>query len=102
MKFSEEASVKNPETFIEELIKCYRLCKSYGIEINQISTLPSIPSKLFVRLIREYEKFKVQNNCIDQTDILNLTIDHLKRISIAKVITLGMDLMSHTRTKQAF
>ena len=24
MKFSEEASVKNPETFIEELIKCYR------------------------------------------------------------------------------
>ena len=82
LKFSEEASVKNPETFIEELIKCYRLFKSYGIEINQISTLPSIPSKLFVRLIRQYEKFKAQNDCIDQTDILNLTIDHLKRISL--------------------
>ena len=82
LQFSEEASVKNPETFIEELIKCYRLFKSYGIEINQISTLPSIPSKLFVRLIRQYEKFKAQNDCIDQTDILNLTIDHLKRISL--------------------
>ena len=44
LQFSEEASVKNPETFIEELIKCYRLFKSYGIEINQISTFPSIPS----------------------------------------------------------
>jgi len=80
-KFCEEASVKNPETFIEELIKCYKLCKSYGIEMNQISNLPSIPSKLFARLIEQYEKFKVQNNCIDQTDILDLTLDYLRQIS---------------------
>ena len=85
MNLSEEVSVKNPETFIEELIKCYKLCKTYGIEINKISDLLSIPSKLFVRLIREYEKFKVQNNCIDQTDIFKLIIDHLGQINSGKV-----------------
>ena len=82
MKFCGDASIKNPETFIEELIKCYRLCKSHGIEIHQLSKLPSIPTKLFVRLVREYEVFKVHNNCIDQTDILDLTIDHLRQVSV--------------------
>ena len=36
-EFIKDASVKNPETFIEELIKCYKLCKSYRIEIDKIS-----------------------------------------------------------------
>ena len=84
MKLCRDGSIKNPETFIEELIKCYKLCKSYGIEIHQFSKLPSIPSKLFVRLVRQYEEFKVRNNCIDQTDILDLTIDHLRQVSIDK------------------
>ncbi len=79
-KFCEEASAKNSEAFIEQLIKCYKLCKSYGIEINQIANFPSIPAKVFLRLIDRYEKFKVQNNCIDHTDIFNLTLDHLKQI----------------------
>ncbi len=80
-KFCEEASVKNPETFIEELIKCHKLCKSYGLEINMFANFASIPTKLFVRIIKRYEKFKAQNNCIDQTDIFNLTLDYQKLLS---------------------
>ena len=78
-EFIKDASVKNPETFIEELIKCYKLCKSYQIEIDKISFLPSIPTKLFVELIGKYEKFKINNQCIDQTDIFHSCLKPLQQ-----------------------
>jgi len=77
-KFCKDSPAKNPETFIEELIKCYRLCKSYGIPIAEIKTFPSITSKLYVEIIDRFEKFKNDNKCIDQTDILNLSLSNLK------------------------
>ena len=77
-KFCKESSAKNPETFIEELIKCYRLCKSYGIPMAEIKTFPSTTSKLYAELIDRYEKFKNDNKCIDQTDIFSLSLPNLK------------------------
>jgi len=78
-EFTKDFSVKNPVTFIEELIKCYKLYKSYGIEMAQISSLPSIPTKLFIETIVKYGNFKTKNKCIDQNDIINLCLKSLKQ-----------------------
>ena len=79
-KFCKDSSVKNPDTFIDELIKCYRLSKSYGISVAEIKTFPSITSKLYVELVDRYEKFKDNNLCIDQTDIYSLSLGNFKNV----------------------
>ena len=77
-KICKDSSIKNPESFIEELIKCYRLSKSYGISIAEIKTFPSITSKLYVELINTYEKFKNDHKCVDQTDLFSLSLANFK------------------------
>ena len=59
------------------MIKCYRLCKSYGIPIAEIKTFPSITSKLYVEIIDRFEKFKNDNPKADEESGRELTDEDL-------------------------
>jgi hypothetical protein len=68
----------NPETFIDELIKCYTICKTYFIDISELSSFGAIPPKLFIGWISKYDKFKTANKCIDHTDLFRASLESLK------------------------
>ena len=68
----------NPETFIDELIKCYTICKTYFIDITELSSFGAIPPKLFIGWISKYDKFKTANKCIDHTDLFRASLESLK------------------------
>ena len=68
----------NPETFIDELIKCYTICKTYFIDITELSSYGAIPPKLFIGWISKYDKFKTANKCIDHTDLFRASLESLK------------------------
>ena len=77
-EISKEDVTSNPEAFIDELIKCYTICKAYFINISELSSFGSIPSKLFVGWISKYNKFKTANKCIDHTDLFSASVESLK------------------------
>ena len=79
-KIIESGPVAQPDIIIEELTKCYHLCKSYFIEINNLANYSSTCS-LFVRWIRELEKTKKERNYIDSTDLYSQIYLSIKKIS---------------------
>ena len=67
----EKNSINNSEAIIDELIKCYSLCKTYFIDISTLPDFYANPSNLLIKWISEFEKFKTENNCIDTTDLFS-------------------------------
>ena len=70
-EISEKNSINNSEAIIDELIKCYSLCKTYFIDISTLPDFYANPSSLLIKWISEFEKFKTENNCIDTTDLFS-------------------------------
>ena len=68
---TEKNSINNSEAIIDELIKCYSLCKTYFIDISTLPDFYANPSSLLIKWISEFEKFKTENNCIDTTDLFS-------------------------------
>ena len=70
-EITEKNSINNSEAIIDELIKCYSLCKTYFIDISTLPDFYANPSSLLIKWISELEKFKTENNCIDTTDLFS-------------------------------
>jgi probable DNA repair protein len=70
-EITEKNSINNSEVIIDELIKCYSLCKTYFIDISTLPDFYANPSSLLIKWISEFEKFKTENNCIDTTDLFS-------------------------------
>ena len=70
-EITEKNSINNSEAIIDELIKCYSLCKTYFIDISTLPDFYANPSSLLIKWISEFEKFKTKNNCIDTTDLFS-------------------------------
>ncbi len=70
-EITEKNSINNSEVIIDELIKCYSLCKTYFIDISTLPDFYTNPSSLLIKWISEFEKFKTENNCIDTTDLFS-------------------------------
>lgn len=70
-EITEKNSVNNSEVIIDELIKCYSLCKTYFIDISTLPDFYANPSSLLIKWISEFKKFKTENNCIDTTDLFS-------------------------------
>lgn len=70
-EITEKNSINNSEVVIDELIKCYSLCKTYFIDISTLPDFYANPSSLLIKWISEFEKFKTENNCIDTTDLFS-------------------------------
>ena len=70
-EITEKNSINNSEAIIDELIKCYSLCKTYFIDISTLPDFYANPSSLLIKWISEFEKFKTENNCIDTTDLFS-------------------------------
>ena len=70
-EISEKNSINNSEAIIDELIKCYSLCKTYFVDISTLPDFYANPSSLLIKWICEFEKFKTENNCIDTTDLFS-------------------------------
>ena len=79
-KIIKSGPVAQPDIVIEELIKSYRLCKSYFIEIENLANYYST-CNLFVRWIRELEKTKKERNYIDSTDLYSQIYLSVKNIA---------------------
>jgi probable DNA repair protein len=70
-EITEKNSINNSEVVIDELIKCYSLCKTYFIDISTLPDFYANPSSLLIKWISEFKKFKTENNCIDTTDLFS-------------------------------
>ena len=70
-EITEKNSINNSEAIIDELIKCYSLCKTYFIDISTLPDFYANPSSLLIKWISEFEKLKTENNCIDTTDLFS-------------------------------
>ena len=70
-EITEKNSINNSEVIIDELIKCYSLCKTYFIDISTLPDFYANPSSLLIKWISEFNKFKTENNCIDTTDLFS-------------------------------
>ena len=70
-EITEKNSINNSEVIIDELIKCYSLCKTYFIDISNLPDFYANPSSLLIKWISEFKKFKTENNCIDTTDLFS-------------------------------
>jgi probable DNA repair protein len=70
-EITKKNSINNSEVIIDELIKCYSLCKTYFIDISTLPDFYANPSSLLIKWISEFEKFKTENNCIDTTDLFS-------------------------------
>ncbi len=74
-----KADIKSdPSTFIDELIKCYTMCKTHFIDIASWPSVKSSPPGLFMNWIRQFEEFKETNNCIDHSDLFSDSIESIK------------------------
>ena len=82
-KIIKSGPVAQPDIVIEELIKCYHLCKSYFIEIENLANY-SNTCNLFVRWIRKLEKIKKERNYIDSTDLYSQIYLLVKKIAKTK------------------
>ncbi len=82
-KIIESGPVAQPDIVIEELTKCYRLCKSYFIEIESLANYSST-CNLFVGWIRKLEKTKKEKNYIDSTDLYSQIYLSVKKINKTK------------------
>ena len=78
-KITKKNSSNYSEAIIDELIKCYAICKIYSINISKIPSFSSSPSTLFIKWIREFEILKKTNKFIDATDLPSLVIDLLMK-----------------------
>ena len=67
------------EAVIDELIKCYHLCKTHFIDIATMPSFFSSPSTLLVEWIYELEKMKLARGCIDPTDLFKVVYQDLDK-----------------------
>ncbi len=65
------------EAVIDELIKCYHLCKTHFVDITTMPSFFSSPSALLVEWIYELEKMKLARGCIDSTDLFKIVYEAL-------------------------
>ena len=65
------------EAVIDELIKCYYLCKTHFVDIATMPSFFSSPSALLVEWIYELEKMKLARGCIDSTDLFKIVYEAL-------------------------
>ena len=65
------------EAVIDELIKCYYLCKTHFVDIATMQSFFSSPSALLVEWIYELEKMKLARGCIDSTDLFKIVYEAL-------------------------
>jgi len=75
----QQGSNNHSEVVIDELIKCYHLCKTHFIDIETIPSFFSSPSALLVKWIYELEKMKLARGCIDSTDLFKMVYETLDK-----------------------
>ncbi len=75
----QQGSNNHSEAVIDELIKCYHLCKTHFIGIETIPSFFSSPSALLVKWIYELEKMKLAMGCIDSTDLFKMVYETLDK-----------------------
>ena len=75
----QQDSNNRSEVVIDELIKCYHLCKTHFIDIATMPSFFSSPSALLVEWIYELEKMKLARGCIDSTDLFKIVYQALDR-----------------------
>ncbi len=73
----QQDSNDHPEAVIDELIKCYHLCKTHFVDITTMPSFFSSPSALLVEWIYELEKMKLARGCIDSTDLFKIVYEAL-------------------------
>ena len=71
--------VNHSEAVIDELIKCYHLCKTHFIDISTMSSFSSSPCAQLVEWIYELEKIKLARGCIDSTDLFTIVNPTLEK-----------------------
>jgi len=75
----QQDSNNQSEAVIDELIKCYHLCKTHFIDISTMSSFSSSPGTLLVEWIYELEKIKLARGCIDSTDLFKIVYQTLDK-----------------------
>ena len=75
----QQNSVSQSEDTIDELIKCYHLCKTHFVDLTNMSSFPSSPGALLTEWISELEKIKLARGCIDSTDLFTIVYQNLDR-----------------------
>jgi len=75
----QQDSVNHSEAVIDELIKCYHLCKTHFIDISTMSSFSSSPCAQLVEWIYELEKIKLARGCIDSTDLFTIVNPTLEK-----------------------
>ena len=73
----QQDSNDHSEAVIDELIKCYYLCKTHFVDITTMPSFFSSPSALLVEWIYELEKMKLARGCIDSTDLFKIVYEAL-------------------------
>ena len=73
----QQDSNDHSEAVIDELIKCYYLCKTHFVDIATMQSFFSSPSALLVEWIYELEKMKLARGCIDSTDLFKIVYEAL-------------------------
>ncbi len=73
----QQDSNDHSEAVIDELIKCYYLCKTHFVDIATMPSFFSSPSALLVEWIYELEKMKLARGCIDSTDLFKIVYEAL-------------------------
>jgi len=75
----QQDSNNQSEVVIDELIKCYHLCKTHFIDISTMSSFSSSPGALLVEWIYELKKIKLARDCIDSTDLFKIVYQTLDK-----------------------
>ena len=75
----QKGSINRSEALIDELVKCYHLCKTHFIDIATMPSFFSSPSTLLVEWIYELEKMKLARGCIDSTDLFKIVYNTLDK-----------------------
>ena len=75
----QQDSINHSEAVIDELIKCYHLCKTHFIDISTMSSFSSSPCAQLVEWIYKLEKIKLARGCIDSTDLFTIVYQTLEK-----------------------
>ena len=75
----QQDSINHSEAVIDELIKCYHLCKTHFIDISTMSSFSSSPCTQLVEWIYKLEKIKLARGCIDSTDLFTIVYQTLEK-----------------------
>lgn len=67
----DNSKIQNPSGVTDEVIKCYRLMKSYFISNESIAQYQSAPTGLFIDWLKTFSRLKKQSQTIDSSDLFS-------------------------------